>query len=137
MPTVGKEDVRMGPPQDTFIIFASHNEQAVRQQGFSLRGANASYNSGVFQIDGYTAFDIFNISDVIGTLYIHTGMDIIRLNTEANAHHWIQYHYDSVHCPVTWRVPVRTKYARVVYVNGATAQGVWEFSIQLRPYGGE
>lgn len=132
---VGKEDVRLGPIQDSFIIKISHNNQGQRITGYPLLTANQSWDSGGFSVDGYSDIDVFVLSDVGGTLYVHTGANVARVRTEVVANHYLQYPYVALSRPNTWRIPVRTKFARVVYLNGAITQTVWEVSIQLKPYG--
>jgi len=130
---VGKEDIKYLPVQDDFFVIKSHDPKTGDwyDSTWAVLAANGARNMNMFMVGGRKEVHVMNYSNVAGTIYVHCGVNPLRIAAEANAAAWMTLPYASIGFARTWVIPVRSLVMKINYVNGAAAQSSWEFSVRL------
>jgi hypothetical protein len=90
-----------------------------------------TYDSKVFEVDGYAGIEVFNFSDVNGTVYVFNGADPVALAARIPSQAAGYFVYNDPNKESVYWFETGARYAKVLYVTD-DFQKEWEFSIQLK-----
>jgi hypothetical protein len=89
------------------------------------------YTSPVFEVDGYAGIEVFNFSDVTGTVYVFNGVDPVALAARVPSQAAAYFLYNDPSKESIFWYDTGARYAKVIYITDGI-QEEWEFSIQLK-----